>query len=779
MQLNRQKGMALAPILIALLALSAGAMLWVGDLGQQSQVDLLEQQNRGLSDLNAAVSGFALVNGRLPCPDTNNNGSENCSNAQAAGFVPYRTLGLTAKLSGNIAYTPYNSSQTAGLTTVADVKDITVPDDLPGTVDLSAYNSPSVTTPTVPANNNDAANNVKWLFKKEGYQVNTLTNTAVDVNDAAVVNGINSSYMNALNTYLQKSIPVANTALSFSSSGPTSEYKKLDDLNTNFDELIFNYDAREGLFDMPSRIDALEDNLKEVALANANGSAVTGSCSTMACLQSSWQGLQSEFNTKVSSYNSDTRSHTNLVADSATVTTADNVSLTSALSGLGTSVQDAQNILGDSSAGNASNSLTLVVENNNIYGDDDSYDGDGALTQVVPDIVSHHKKLSNDANTKKAALQSQIDTENAKDDPNQGTIDTLTAERNEYEKLRVHYQNLSVLMQKLFDDLTKRSIIDAFDDELVFDSNATAPTPQQSCDGLVQQYGSAVDMAQCLRVAKGEPNSGDPQTMGAYIDQLSNASATLPTTPTASTSTPSYPVQTNMADLCHKLTSVAADNASQVKVSTTSLAYVLVHGGANNRIDTANVAAQNNGVYAAPDRATSLQYNDQVAAVSAAEMSTMLGCSALLNSYVTFEANINQAQLLYNNADSALGDAEQAVVTGTIDLVLAGATLAVDIGAIVQESAAGAVATATCIASLGFAVNACIAAGIEFAAAAAHGITVVTDGVNVGIATANLVDAVSSRDSAATTKNSTATHLVTTVNQAVAADTLGGVSAWQ
>lgn len=779
MQLIRQQGMALAPILIALLALSAGAMLWVGDLGQQRQVDLLEQQNRGLSDLKAAVSGFALINGRLPCPDTNSNGSENCSNAQAAGFVPYRTLGLPAKLSGNIAYTPYNASQAAGLTTVADVKAITVPDDLPGTVDLSAYNSPTVTTPTAPANNDDAANNVIWLFKKEGYQVNTLTNTAVDVNDDAVTNSINSSYMNAFSSYLQASIPVANTALSFSSSGPTSEYKKLDDLNTNFDELIFNYDAREGLFDLPSRIDALEDNLKEVALANANGSAVTGSCSTMACLKSSWQGLQSEFNGKVSSYNSDARSHTNLVADTGSVATADNASLTGALSGLGTSVQDAQNVLNDASADNASNSLTLVVKNNNIYGDDDSYDGDGAVTKVVPDIVSHHKKLSNDANTKKAALQSQIDAEKAKDDPSQSTIDALTAERNEYEKLRVHYQNLSVLMQKLFDDLTKRSIIDAFDDELVFDSNATAPTPQQSCDGLVQQYGSAVDMAQCLRVAKGEPASGDPQTMGDYIDQLSNASATLPSSPTASTSTPSYPVQINMADLCHKLTSVASDSTGKVKVGSTNLAYVLIHGGADNRIDAANLAAQNNGVYAAPDRTPSLQYNDQVAAVSAEEMSTMLGCSALLNSYVTLEANINQAQLLYNNADSALGDAELAVVTGTIDLVLAGATLAVDIGAIVQESAAGAVATATCIASLGFAVNACIAAGIEFAAAAAHGITVVTDGVNVGIATANLVDAVSSRDSAATTKNSTATHLVTTVNQAVATDTLGGVSAWQ
>ena len=41
-----------------------------------------------------AVVGFALEQHRLPCPDTDNNGTENCSGVERFGGVPARTLGI-------------------------------------------------------------------------------------------------------------------------------------------------------------------------------------------------------------------------------------------------------------------------------------------------------------------------------------------------------------------------------------------------------------------------------------------------------------------------------------------------------------------------------------------------------------------------------------------------------------------------------------------------------------------------------------------------------------
>lgn len=50
-------------------------------------------QQVGLEALNEAVIGFALVNSRLPCPDTDNDGDEDCGGG-AVGTLPFTTIGV-------------------------------------------------------------------------------------------------------------------------------------------------------------------------------------------------------------------------------------------------------------------------------------------------------------------------------------------------------------------------------------------------------------------------------------------------------------------------------------------------------------------------------------------------------------------------------------------------------------------------------------------------------------------------------------------------------------
>jgi len=53
----------------------------------KNQVHLLHQADRQLR-------GFAVANGRLPCPDINGDGFEQCTGGAAVGRLPYKTLGL-------------------------------------------------------------------------------------------------------------------------------------------------------------------------------------------------------------------------------------------------------------------------------------------------------------------------------------------------------------------------------------------------------------------------------------------------------------------------------------------------------------------------------------------------------------------------------------------------------------------------------------------------------------------------------------------------------------
>lgn len=64
-------------VVLAIVALLMGGLLPMisGQIEQQHRSETRKQ----LNEINAALLGFAVINGRLPCPDTNNDGTEDFS----------------------------------------------------------------------------------------------------------------------------------------------------------------------------------------------------------------------------------------------------------------------------------------------------------------------------------------------------------------------------------------------------------------------------------------------------------------------------------------------------------------------------------------------------------------------------------------------------------------------------------------------------------------------------------------------------------------------------
>ena len=57
-----------------------------------------QADQQALNKASEALVGFIQSNSRLPCPDGNGDGNENCENLRMTGTLPYRTLGLSTPL---------------------------------------------------------------------------------------------------------------------------------------------------------------------------------------------------------------------------------------------------------------------------------------------------------------------------------------------------------------------------------------------------------------------------------------------------------------------------------------------------------------------------------------------------------------------------------------------------------------------------------------------------------------------------------------------------------
>jgi len=98
---RRQQGFSLVEmaVVMVILGMILGGILM--PLSTQRDVNNRKSTERQLQEIHDALIGFAVVNGRLPCPATPassglsapNTATTNCS--QEHGFVPGRTLGLS------------------------------------------------------------------------------------------------------------------------------------------------------------------------------------------------------------------------------------------------------------------------------------------------------------------------------------------------------------------------------------------------------------------------------------------------------------------------------------------------------------------------------------------------------------------------------------------------------------------------------------------------------------------------------------------------------------
>jgi prepilin-type N-terminal cleavage/methylation domain-containing protein len=85
-------------VVLVIVGLMLGGLLL--PLSAQMDQSRVTETRKGLSEIKEALIGYAIVNGRLPCPDNDNDGVENapCNTVAATGGnLPWVTLGVQGR----------------------------------------------------------------------------------------------------------------------------------------------------------------------------------------------------------------------------------------------------------------------------------------------------------------------------------------------------------------------------------------------------------------------------------------------------------------------------------------------------------------------------------------------------------------------------------------------------------------------------------------------------------------------------------------------------------
>ena len=117
--LRKPGGFSLIEVAVVLaIAVVIGLAIWKmlpalrGTTSQDTpQAQLLEAQQ--------ALEGFVVRQSRLPCPDLDNDGLEDCASVASAGGLPYKTLGLSA--GSTVRYGAFRNPNNVTLTADADL----------------------------------------------------------------------------------------------------------------------------------------------------------------------------------------------------------------------------------------------------------------------------------------------------------------------------------------------------------------------------------------------------------------------------------------------------------------------------------------------------------------------------------------------------------------------------------------------------------------------------------------------------------------------------------
>lgn len=840
----RGRGFAALPVLLALAVVVTTGAIAAALISGQDQLAQREQQQAAIERIEQALLGFVLREARLPCPDTSNNGEENCPSSsspqQRAGAVPYRTLGLNGQLALGLTYAAHmgdnprtNLTDASGQpNSPADVVRIELPLEIP---DLGSFSLvEDRPAPDIAASEEDREAMFALLQAQNAYDdflSRLITNAppAVNVNGGLVGNSLTAfsgNYINALTAALSPPLTVPINNLSFSPGAPAYE-----DLLDALSDLVIYQRSLAGkgrIFRDEFELQVLSARLAEV-VANANmGEAQQ--VSELEALVVQWQGIVNAHNLAVSTTNGsfsvgNSALNSRISANPARPTLSSvPASPTGTGSGSFEERRDAFETLLVNSRNLVSQNfrrLTKAVEDSDAVStsggaafpdpadfdpetaDPDDFDpenfdgGDITSTNRIDALLVDYSARKDDVEIRISqlkeeignldaeieALRNQLEACRADDEcNNESALEAQIASRIQtrnnrqqqlqtYEQLKVRYETLVERLGFLNDDLFCRAVNDGV---CVVDSveQAYLDRIEEASEALT---GGAIDREQ-TPVPEPDPENDDLTDQETADFTAPSQSITL--------SAADYPTLVNLADFCFKLDTMMMRTGEPFSArlgyasgsGSRAAAFVLVEHGNNQRLDAPNQFGSNVSafIFAAPDRPHGLLYDDRVRPMTPERLSIMMGCPALLQSFESFANTAEEINLLFLVAKDALDSAQQDVITSGITLALAIIRLAVDTAAVIKDTAGGTVATAKCVASLGFAVNFCVAAGFKFSAAAAHGFTLVADAAAVALAGVELDTAIRDRASARETLTETTEHYRTVVQAILDADSRGG-----
>ncbi len=100
MNIKLQKAFTLIELSVVMFIISMLLVGLLGPVGSQIESQQRQETIDTMEDIMESLYGFAVINGRLPCPDTTGDGisdpvaSGTCTVANGDGWLPWQTLGL-------------------------------------------------------------------------------------------------------------------------------------------------------------------------------------------------------------------------------------------------------------------------------------------------------------------------------------------------------------------------------------------------------------------------------------------------------------------------------------------------------------------------------------------------------------------------------------------------------------------------------------------------------------------------------------------------------------
>lgn len=119
--MKKAEGYTLIELSIVLVVLGILVVLIWRFVGFNAEHALSNAQRELMRSADQAVSGFVLSHDRLPCPDSNNDGMEDCAGMNAVGTLPVIDIGLSQADAGRIRYAVYRNASAAPVTADADL----------------------------------------------------------------------------------------------------------------------------------------------------------------------------------------------------------------------------------------------------------------------------------------------------------------------------------------------------------------------------------------------------------------------------------------------------------------------------------------------------------------------------------------------------------------------------------------------------------------------------------------------------------------------------------